>query len=41
VDVVRVFSTEAFLTGYEPTSVSVATAFGYNWDRPCAFVDEE
>ena len=34
VDVVRVFSTEAFLNGYEPTSIPVATAFGYNWDRP-------
>ena len=40
VDVVRVFSTEAFLTGYEPTSIPVGTAFGYNWDRPCAFVDD-
>jgi hypothetical protein len=39
VDVVRVFSTEAFLTGYEPTGLPVAVAFGYNWDRPCAFVD--
>ena len=29
VDVVRVFSAEAFLTGYEPTSIPVATAFGY------------
>jgi len=26
---VRVFSAEAFLTGYEPTSIPVATAFGY------------
>jgi hypothetical protein len=40
VDVVRAFSTEAFLTGYEPTSIPVATAFGYNWDRPCTFVDD-
>lgn len=40
VDLVRVFSTEAFLTGYEPTSIPVGTAFGYNWDRPCAFVDD-
>lgn len=40
VDVVRVVSTEAFLTGYEPTSLPVSTAFGYNWDRPCAFVDD-
>ncbi|WP_433797290.1 hypothetical protein [Actinoplanes sp. CA-252034] len=40
VDVVRVFSTEAFLTGFEPTGVSVSTAFGYNWDRPCTFVDD-
>ncbi|HEX8347788.1 MAG TPA: hypothetical protein VF657_24095, partial [Actinoplanes sp.] len=39
-DVVRVFSTEAFMTGYEPTSIPVGTAFGYNWDRPCAFVDD-
>ncbi|MEV0132996.1 hypothetical protein AB0H83_31600 [Dactylosporangium sp. NPDC050688] len=36
----RVVSTEAFLTGYEPTSIPVTTAFGYNWDRPCAFVDD-
>jgi hypothetical protein len=40
VDVVRVFSTEAFLTGYEPTGISVSTTFGYNWDRPCAFIDD-
>ncbi|GIH16656.1 hypothetical protein [Rugosimonospora africana] len=40
VDMVRVFSTEAFLTGYEPTSIPVGTAFGYNWDRPCAFIDD-
>ena len=40
VDVVRVFSTGAFLTGHEPTSIPVATAFGYNWDRPCAFIDD-
>ncbi len=40
VDVVRVFSAEAFLTGYEPTSIPVATAFGYNWDRPCVFIDD-
>lgn len=40
VDVVRVFATEAFLTGYEPTSIPVATAFGYNWDRPCTFIDD-
>ena len=40
VDVVRVFSTEAFLTGYESTGISVATVFGYNWDRPCAFIDD-
>jgi hypothetical protein len=40
VDFVRVFSTEAFLTGYEETSLPVATAFGYNWDRPCAFVGD-
>jgi len=40
VDVVRVFSTEAFLTGYEPTSISVATAFGYNWDRPSTLVGD-
>jgi hypothetical protein len=33
-------STGGRLTGYEPTSVPVATAFGYNWDRPCAFVDD-
>ncbi|GAA0553643.1 hypothetical protein GCM10010172_40240 [Paractinoplanes ferrugineus] len=39
VDMVRVFTTEAFLTGYEPTSIPVGTAFGYNWDRPCTFVD--
>jgi hypothetical protein len=39
VDIVRVFSTETFLTGYEPMGIPVATAFGYNWDRPCAFVD--
>lgn len=39
-DMVRVFSTEAFLTGYEPTSIPVGTVFGYNWDRPCAFVDD-
>ena len=37
-DLVHVFSTEAFLTGYEPTRTRVAMAFGYNWDRPCAFV---
>ncbi|MEV6931531.1 hypothetical protein AB0M46_44550 [Dactylosporangium sp. NPDC051485] len=40
VDMVRVFSTEAFLTGYEPTSIPVTTAFGYNWDRPCTFVGD-
>ncbi|MFD1374503.1 hypothetical protein [Actinoplanes sichuanensis] len=40
VDMVRVFSTEAFLTGYEPTSVPVSTAFGYNWDRPATFIDD-
>jgi hypothetical protein len=39
-DVVRVFSTEAFLTGYESTGISVETASGYNWDRPCAFIDD-
>jgi hypothetical protein len=40
VDIVRVFSTEAFLSGYEPTGVPVDAAFGYNWDRPCAFIDD-
>ncbi|MEU4218352.1 hypothetical protein [Actinoplanes sp. NPDC026623] len=39
-DMVRVFSTEAFLTGYEPTGIPVGTIFGYNWDRPCAFVGD-
>lgn len=39
VDVVRVFSTEAFLRGWEPTGASVQGS-GYNWDRPCAFVDD-
>jgi hypothetical protein len=23
-----------------PAGIPVATAFGYNWDRPCAFVDD-
>ncbi|MEU4161555.1 hypothetical protein [Actinoplanes sp. NPDC026670] len=40
VDVVRVFSTEAFLTDFEKTSVTVSTAFGYNWDRPATFIDD-
>ncbi|GLW33793.1 hypothetical protein [Actinoplanes regularis] len=40
VDEVRVFSTEAFLTGYEPTGIPVGPAFGYNWDRPCTFVGD-
>ncbi len=40
VDMVRVFSTEAFLTGYEPTSLPVSTAFGHNWDRPCTFIGD-
>ncbi|WP_436535562.1 hypothetical protein [Actinoplanes sp. HUAS TT8] len=40
VDFVNVFSTEAFLSGYEETGVSVSTAFGYNWDRPCAFIGD-
>lgn len=39
-DVVRVFSTGAFLDGYELTSVPVGPAFGYNWDRPCTFLDD-
>lgn len=39
VDMVRAFSTDSFLTGFEPTSIPVATTFGYNWDRPCTFID--
>lgn len=41
-DMILAFSTDAFLTGYEPTGVraDVPTG-GYNWDRPCAFVDDQ
>lgn len=40
VDNIRCIDVEMFLTGYEFSTVAVEYCNGYNWDRPCAFLDE-
>ena len=42
-DVLFVWSVENFLTSFEPAGVSLDALerSGYNWDRPCCFIDNE
>ncbi|GKX49988.1 hypothetical protein [Budvicia aquatica] len=40
VDNIRCIEVETFLTGYEFSTIAVEYTNGYNWDRPCAFLDE-
>ncbi len=40
-DNVRCFDVEEFLQHYEPSSIGVDYGNGYNWDRPCAFIDND
>ena len=40
-DQIRVFDTERFFTSYEPGSFPIESGSGYNWDRPCCFVDDD
>jgi hypothetical protein len=40
-DLVRAYRVDAFLAAYDPSGVSVDAAFGYNWDRPATFIDED
>ncbi|MCL2092208.1 MAG: hypothetical protein FWH11_13580 [Micrococcales bacterium] len=39
-DMVMAYSTKTFLQGWDPTGVPFRGS-GYNWDRPCTFVDDE
>lgn len=41
VDNIRCFSVDEFLHSWEPGSFGIIHAHGYNWDRPCAFLDDD
>jgi hypothetical protein len=41
VDNVTAFRVAAFLDGYEPTAALTEFGGGYNWDRPCTFIDND
>ncbi len=38
-DRIRCFHVENFFEAYDPGSVGLGYASGYNWDRPCTFID--
>jgi hypothetical protein len=40
-DQVRVFDTEEFFRTFELGGAAVDYSSGYNWDRPCAFIDSD
>ena len=41
VDNIRCFNVEEFFSKYELCSFGIEYANGYNWDRPCAFIDND
>jgi hypothetical protein len=40
-DMVRIYRVEQFFNTFDPGGVSVDAAFGYNWDRPAAFISDD
>lgn len=41
VGIIRCFSVERFYETYELGSTEIDYGSGYNWDRPCAFIDDD
>jgi hypothetical protein len=41
VDNIRGFNVEEFFSKYELCSFGIEYAHGYNWDRPCTFIDND
>jgi hypothetical protein len=41
VDIITAYGVERFLKEYEPAGRNIDFGGGYNWDRPCAFIDND